>query len=76
MKTFSENLSRILELRGWTKQDLADRCGMERSYVSKLISGQHSPKLNVAEQIARACEVELFELLTPNMEFEAATAIN
>lgn len=71
MTTFSRNLIRILELRAWTKQDLADKCGMERSYISKLIAGQHSPSLEIAERIAKACEVELFELLTPNLEFAA-----
>ena len=70
MKEFSKNLNRVLEQRGWSKQMLADKCRMDRGYISKLISGEHSPSLELAEKIAKACECELFELLTPDFSFE------
>lgn len=70
MSTFSKNLTRILEDNNWTIQELADRCGMRRSNISRLIHGHHSPTLEVAESIARACEIELYELLNPKLELE------
>lgn len=68
MTTFSKNLTRIIEDNGWTIQELADRCKMRRSNISRLIHGHHSPTLEVAEQIAKACSIELYELLDPNLE--------
>ena len=70
MNTFAENLKRILEARSWSKQHLADLVGIERSYVSRLASGQHSPSLELAERIAKACDMELYEILTPKIELE------
>jgi len=70
MNTFSQNLKRILEARGWSKQHLADLCGIDRAYVSRLISGEHSPSLELSERIANACDLELYEILTPKIEIE------
>lgn len=65
MSTFAKNIETILEERGWTKQQLADSLGMDRSSLSKIIRGVHSPSLVMLERIAKALEVEAFELLQP-----------
>lgn len=65
MSTFAKNIEMILEERGWTKQQLADSLGMDRSSLSKIIRGVHSPSLVMLERIAKALEVEAFELLQP-----------
>jgi transcriptional regulator with XRE-family HTH domain len=65
MKTFGTNISILLDARGWTKSDLATEVGMDRSGLSKLIRGIHSPTLIMVEKIAAALDVEPFELLQP-----------
>jgi transcriptional regulator with XRE-family HTH domain len=65
MKTFEANIVAMLSDRGLTKQDLADLIGMDRSSLSKVIRGVHSPTLIVVEKIAAALNVETFELLQP-----------
>jgi transcriptional regulator with XRE-family HTH domain len=65
MNTFEANIEALLEERGLTKQALADALGMDRSSLSKVIRGIHSPTLIMVEKIAKALEVEAFELLQP-----------
>lgn len=65
MNTFEANIEALLEERGWTKQQLADAIEMDRSSLSKVIRGIHSPTLVMVEKIAKALEVEAYELLQP-----------
>jgi putative transcriptional regulator len=65
MTVFRNNVEAHLIARGWTVQHLADAIGMDRSYLSKVIRGVHSPNLALLEKIAAACDVEVFELLQP-----------
>ena len=65
MTIFRNNTEAHLIARGWTVQHLADVIGMDRSYLSKVIRGIHSPNLALLEKIAKACEIEVFELLQP-----------
>lgn len=65
MKTFHTNIQAILSDHGWTIKDLADAIGMDRSSLSKVIRGVHSPTLTVVEKIATALGVQTFELLQP-----------
>jgi len=65
MDTFGKNIELLLEERGWNKQQLADAIEMDRSSLSKIIRGLHSPSLVMVDRIARALKVEAFELLQP-----------
>lgn len=65
MSTFGKNIESRLEERGWTKQQLADELRMDRSSLSKIIRGVHSPSLVMVEKIAAALGVEAYELLQP-----------
>jgi transcriptional regulator with XRE-family HTH domain len=38
---------------GWTQKDLADRCGMRQSNISRLESGATSPTLRTLQQLAQ-----------------------
>lgn len=63
----SEHISRrIRELRierGLTVQELAYRCDMERSNVSRLEAGRTNPTLRTLCAVCTALEVPLAELL-------------
>lgn len=65
MNTFASNIEALLEEHGWSKQQLADELEMDRSSLSKIIRGIHSPSLVMVEKIAKALQVEAFELLQP-----------
>jgi transcriptional regulator with XRE-family HTH domain len=50
---------------GLTQRELAQRLGVQRPYVSRLLSGRHSPRADVMQKVAEAlgCEPELKFLL-------------
>ncbi len=59
---------RIKELRaehGLTQEELAERSGMFRTYMSRVESGVANPTLTMLYQIAGAFGVDVRELLTP-----------
>lgn len=59
---------RIKELRtehGLTQEDLAERSGLFRTYMSRIESGAANPTLTMLYQIASAFAVDVRELLAP-----------
>ena len=66
MEYFSENVKALLTAENLTIQELADKCNMRRSYLSRLIHGHHSPSLSVVQQIAEALGVQAHEIITPD----------
>jgi transcriptional regulator with XRE-family HTH domain len=64
MSTFSDNVFAALEKRGWTIQQLADACDMDRSNLSKALRGKEGCTLERAKKIADALQVPLSKLVT------------
>jgi len=60
---------RVKELRGLqgiTQEELADRSGLFRTYMSRIESGRANPTLTMLHQIAAAFGVDVGELLVPS----------
>jgi transcriptional regulator with XRE-family HTH domain len=58
----------VKELRGLqqiTQEELADRSGLFRTYMSRIESGRANPTLTMLHQIAAAFGVDVGELLVP-----------
>lgn len=61
---FAENLSRLLELRGWKQKDLAREMLVTEGTVSHWCSGRCRPRgLLTLKHLARVLEVKPDELL-------------
>ena len=59
---------RVKELRahkGLTQDELAERCGVFRTYLSRIESGLANPTLTVLHTLAAGLEVALAQLLEP-----------
>lgn len=59
---------RVKELRSehnLTQEELADRSGLFRTYMSRIESGQANPTLTMLHQIAAAFPVDVRELFAP-----------
>lgn len=57
---------RIKQLRAehqLTQEDLADRCGLFRTYMSRIESGLANPTLTVLHTLAAGLEIPIVELL-------------
>lgn len=65
MNVFGNNVAACLEAYGWSKQRLADQCGLHRVVVSKIIHGKRDNiTLRTAEAIADALQIPLSDLLS------------
>tara|TARA_R110000787_G_scaffold271309_1_gene378460 strand:+ start:1284 stop:1463 length:180 start_codon:yes stop_codon:yes gene_type:complete len=56
-------LRKLREAQGWSQEELADRAGLHRTYVSAVERGVRNLTLSVLERLARALEVSLAELM-------------
>jgi len=74
MTAFTQNIQAILEVRGWTIQDLSDHCGIDRGNLSKIIHQKQRVTLDRAERIANALQVTLSELVASTSEFSGLSA--
>ena len=48
-----------------TQEELADRCDMFRTYLSRIESGRANPTLTVLHGLAHGLQVSVLELLSP-----------
>jgi transcriptional regulator with XRE-family HTH domain len=48
-----------------TQEELADRCNMFRTYMSRIESGQANPTLTMLHEIAAAFRLDIRELFVP-----------
>jgi len=66
MNDFSNNVLSVLQDRGLTIQDLAERCEMDRSNLSKVLRAKEGCTLDRAEKIAIALGIPLSKLVEKN----------
>ena len=59
----ADKLQKLRAARGLTQQQLADKSDISRGYLARLLAGQQSPSVNVAEQLARALKCKLKDLV-------------
>ncbi|SEL19438.1 helix-turn-helix domain-containing protein [Ectothiorhodospira marina] len=62
-QVFGENLKRIRLLTGMTQEQLAERSGLDRTYVSSVERGKRNISLNNIFKLAEALDVTPVELI-------------
>ena len=60
---FAEALRELRQEKGLSQEELADRAGLHRTYISQIERGIKSPSLRSLEQIAQALDVQLSTLI-------------
>ena len=60
---FAANLRRLRTAAGFSQIDLADRCEMHFTEISRLERGQRNPRLSTIVRLARGLSVAPAELL-------------
>lgn len=60
---FCTNILRLLEEKGWSKEQLAYVSGISFAFISDLTKNKANPSLRIMEQLAEALETPLAELL-------------
>lgn len=59
------NLRNQRRLRGVSQEELAHRAEIDRTYVSALERGVYGATIDIVDRLARALEIEAWELLKP-----------
>ena len=54
--------------RGWTLEDLAERTGLSRAYLSRLEAGERQPSLSALSEVAHAYGISFSSLFVPEPE--------
>jgi len=62
-KSFSQALREARQEKGISQEELADRAGLHRTYISQIERGLKSPSLRSLEQIAQALDLSIAALL-------------
>jgi len=62
-KGFAQALRQLRQEKGLSQEELADRAGLHRTYISQIERGIKSPSLRSLERIARALDVQLSTLI-------------
>lgn len=70
MSTLQKNVESALAEKGWSKQDFADKLGMDRSQLSKIIRGQNAATVKTLEHIAEGLGLKLYELFMPESSLQ------
>jgi transcriptional regulator with XRE-family HTH domain len=60
------NLRRLRNEKGLAQDDLAYEAEVSRSYLSQLEKGAFYASLKIPEKLAKALEVEAYELIVPS----------
>jgi transcriptional regulator with XRE-family HTH domain len=62
-KTFGAIIRRLREQRGWTQDQMAERVGMNGSYLGFVERGENVPTLTVILLLAETLEVDAGDLV-------------
>jgi len=60
---FGLNVRQAREKLQWSQEELADQCGLHRTYISGIERGKRNPTLMVIDVLAKSLEVSTAELL-------------
>jgi transcriptional regulator with XRE-family HTH domain len=63
LKTFGRSIRRLRKQRGLTQEDLAEKSGISRNYVSDMERGVRNPSVLALVALAKALRVSLRELI-------------
>jgi transcriptional regulator with XRE-family HTH domain len=65
---FSANVRLLRDKRGWSQEDLAEKSGLHRTYISGIERGVRNPTLGIIDRLAKALGVPPSELLKRRSE--------
>lgn len=68
IRILSENLRRLRKDRGLSQEDLADRCGLHRTYIGSVERGERNVTLGSLEVIANSLGISVPELLSKHID--------
>jgi len=68
IKAFGFRVRTLRHRRGWSQEELAEHCGLHRTYVGGIERGERNVSLKNIDRLARALEVRIAELFPDGEE--------
>ncbi len=65
MDRITHNIQQLLDAHGMSHADLAEALGQKRPQVSRMLRGEHSPRVKYLEEIAEVFDVDVAVLFRP-----------
>ncbi|MFN9733349.1 MAG: helix-turn-helix domain-containing protein [Microcystis sp.] len=59
---FGQNVKKVREQKGWSKDRLSEETGLHRTYISGIERGVRNPTIEIVQQLATALGVEIQDL--------------
>lgn len=59
---FGDLVRRLRDLRGWSQDELAERCGLHRTFVGSIERGEKVATITTARKLARGLGISLSDL--------------
>lgn len=56
------NIKKEREAKGWSQEELADRAGLHRTYISGVERGVRNPTVTVLERMAQALSLKIGQI--------------
>ncbi len=66
-RILAENLRSLRQQKGLSQEELAELCGIHRTYVGSVERGERNVSLSTLEFFAEALEISVPNLLTKNL---------
>lgn len=60
---FGNELRKVRKNLGLSQEELADRCGLHRTYIGGIERGERNPTLTILKRISDALDIPLYKLL-------------
>src|SRR5580693_8517973 len=73
--SFGARLQHLRVARGWTLQDLAERSGLSRAFLSRLESGDRQASIAAALTLSRIFDVSLASLFESRLALEPCAMV-
>ena len=61
-KNFGNRVRELRNQRGWSQEEFAERCGVDRTYISGIERGVRNPTLIVINEISLGFGINMSEL--------------
>ena len=58
---FGARIAELRKQRNISQEELAERCGVHRTYIGSVERGEKSPTLNTIDKFAKGLDVEIVE---------------
>jgi transcriptional regulator with XRE-family HTH domain len=64
LRALGARVRQLREGKGWTQESLADRAGLDRSYIAGIEAGLRNPSIKALARIAKGLGVSVSDVVT------------